>query len=131
MGEASKKTLEDWGNTSSSSIWYEAEWVERFGNLQVGQRLLQISFGSGFKCNSAVWRALRVDTTKRGVPIKSCTHWSLHASKQLAIRLARSMPSSKQPTVFGAGVLSSCFGLVRFCLLCTALILPIGLPFVS
>jgi len=72
--EASKKTLEDWGNTSSSSIWYEAEWVERFGNLQVGQRLLQISFGSGFKCNSAVWRALRVDTTKRGVPIKSCTH---------------------------------------------------------
>merc|ERR1712151_916064 len=72
--EASKKTLKDWGNTSSSSIWYEAEWVERFGNLQVGQRLLQISFGSGFKCNSAVWRALRLDTTKRGLPIKSCTH---------------------------------------------------------
>merc|ERR1712176_591296 len=72
--EASKKTLEDWGNTSSSSIWYEAEWVERFGNMQVGQRLLQISFGSGFKCNSAVWRALHVDPTKRGVPIKSCTH---------------------------------------------------------
>merc|ERR1712019_176060 len=68
--EASKKTLEDWGNTSSSSIWYEAEWVERFGNLKVGQRLLQISFGSGFKCNSAVWRALHVDTTKRGLPIK-------------------------------------------------------------
>merc|ERR1712170_299189 len=71
--QSSKKTLEDWGNTSSSSIWYEAEWVERFGNLQVGQRLLQISFGSGFKCNSAVWRALRVDITKRGVPIKSWT----------------------------------------------------------
>merc|ERR1712048_392288 len=71
--EASKKTLEDWGNTSSSSIWYEAEWVERFGNLQVGQRLLQISFGSGFKCNSAVWRTLNVDSTKRGVPIKACT----------------------------------------------------------
>merc|ERR1719356_1102700 len=71
--EASKKTLEDWGNTSSSSIWYEAEWVERFGNLQVGQRLLQISFGSGFKCNSAVWRALHVDTTKRGLPIKPCS----------------------------------------------------------
>jgi 3-ketoacyl-CoA synthase len=71
--EASKKTLEDWGNTSSSSIWYEAEWIERFGNLQVGQRLLQISFGSGFKCNSAVWRALHLDTTKRGLPIKPCT----------------------------------------------------------
>merc|ERR1712187_199032 len=70
--EPSKKTLEDWGNTSSSSIWYEAEWIERFGNLQVGQRVLQISFGSGFKCNSAVWRALRVDAAKRGLPIKSC-----------------------------------------------------------
>jgi 3-ketoacyl-CoA synthase len=71
--EASKKTLEDWGNTSSSSIWYEAEWIERFGNLQAGQRLLQISFGSGFKCNSAVWRALHVDSTKCGVPLKPCT----------------------------------------------------------
>merc|ERR1712019_313262 len=68
--EASKKTLEDWGNTSSSSIWYEAEWIERFGNLQAGQRLLQISFGSGFKCNSAVWRSLRVDNAKVGIPIK-------------------------------------------------------------
>merc|ERR1711953_1344955 len=68
--EASKRTLEDWGNTSSSSIWYEAEWIERFGNLQAGQRLLQISFGSGFKCNSAVWRALRVDSAKVGIPIK-------------------------------------------------------------
>jgi len=76
--EASKKTLEDWGNTSSSSIWYEAEWVERFGDLQVGQRLLQISFGSGFKCNSAVWRALHVDTSKRGLPIKPCACSSLH-----------------------------------------------------
>merc|ERR1712178_329649 len=68
--EASKKTLEDWGNASSSSIWYETEWVERFGNLQAGQRILQVSFGSGFKCNSAVWRTLRVDNAKRGLPIK-------------------------------------------------------------
>merc|ERR1712151_670790 len=68
--EPSKRTLEDWGNTSSSSIWYEAEWIERFANLQVGQRVLQISFGSGFKCNSAVWRTLRVDAAKLGVPIK-------------------------------------------------------------
>merc|ERR1712048_604468 len=68
--EPSKKTLEDWGNTSSSSIWYEAEWIERFGNLQAGQRILQVSFGSGFKCNSAVWRTLRVDNAKRGLPIK-------------------------------------------------------------
>merc|ERR1712039_9071 len=29
----STQTLQDWGNTSSSSIWYEAEWIERFGGL--------------------------------------------------------------------------------------------------
>eukprot|EP00927_Polykrikos_kofoidii_P067170 TRINITY_DN6268_c0_g2_i1.p1 TRINITY_DN6268_c0_g2~~TRINITY_DN6268_c0_g2_i1.p1 ORF type:complete len:571 (-),score=84.06 TRINITY_DN6268_c0_g2_i1:151-1863(-) len=68
----SKQTLHDWGNTSSSSIWYEAEWIERFGNLRRGDRILQVAFGSGFKCNSAVWITLRVDRSKQGVPIKVC-----------------------------------------------------------
>jgi len=68
--EASRQTLYDWGNTSSSSIWYEMEWLERFGNMRRGDKTLQITFGSGFKCNSAVWRVLRVDQTKQGVPIK-------------------------------------------------------------
>ena len=66
----SKETLYDWGNTSSSSIWYEAEHVERFGNLRKGDRILQVAFGSGFKCNTAVWRTLRVDQYKYGVPLK-------------------------------------------------------------
>merc|ERR1712217_62011 len=70
---ASRQTLYDWGNTSSSSIWYEMEWLERFGNMQRGDKTLQITFGSGFKCNSAVWRVLRVDKTKRRVPIKPPT----------------------------------------------------------
>merc|ERR1711933_226801 len=68
--QASRETLFDWGNTSSSSIWYEAEWIERFGNLKKGHRILQVTFGSGFKCNSAVWRALRVDHEKLRKPIK-------------------------------------------------------------
>jgi len=68
--EASRQTLHDWGNTSSSSIWYEMEWLERFGNMRKGDKVLQITFGSGFKCNSAVWRTLRVDQAKRCVPIK-------------------------------------------------------------
>jgi 3-ketoacyl-CoA synthase len=77
----SKQTLYEWGNTSSSSIWYEADWIERFGNLRRGDRMLQIAFGSGFKCNSAVWLALKVDTSKRGVPLKEngcCQSESLH-----------------------------------------------------
>merc|ERR1719329_1446634 len=66
----SMNTLKEWGNTSSSSIWYELEWVERFGGLRRGDRILQIAFGSGFKCNSAVWVAMRVDTSKQGVSLK-------------------------------------------------------------
>lgn len=66
----SMQTLRDWGNTSSSSIWYETEWIERFGSLKRGDRILQVAFGSGFKCNSAVWVALRVDKAKTGKPLK-------------------------------------------------------------
>jgi hypothetical protein len=50
------------GNTSSSSIWYEMRFVEeKVGPraIRKGQRVLQIAFGSGFKCNSAVWVRLR------------------------------------------------------------------------
>merc|ERR1712203_161493 len=68
--QASRETLFDWGNTSSSSIWYEAEWIERFGDLKKGHRILQVTFGSGFKCNSAVWSVLRVDHEKLWRPIK-------------------------------------------------------------
>lgn len=66
----SMQTLHDFGNTSSSSVWYEAEWVERHGGMKRGDRMLQIAFGSGFKCNSAVWVCLRVDHTKHDVPLK-------------------------------------------------------------
>lgn len=66
----SVNTLHQWGNTSSSSIWYEADWIERFGQLQPGHRILQIAFGSGFKCNSAVWLTLRVDKAKVGVKLR-------------------------------------------------------------
>merc|ERR1719277_405890 len=66
----SLQTLYEFGNTSSSSVWYEAEWIERHGNLKRGDRILQLAFGSGFKCNSAVWVATRVDESKRGVHLK-------------------------------------------------------------
>ena len=44
---------------SSSSIWYELSFSEAHGLIRRGDRVWQIAFGSGFKCNSAVWRALR------------------------------------------------------------------------
>ena len=59
--EPSFQTLRNYGNTSSSSIWYEMKYIEENAkrmNFKRGNRILQIAFGSGFKCNGAVWLRL-------------------------------------------------------------------------
>ncbi|CAN0355354.1 unnamed protein product [Ectocarpus sp. 6 AP-2014] len=64
--EPSRATLRDYGNTSSSSIWYEMKYIEEHSDLRRGQRILQVAFGSGFKCNSAVWICLNPPDRKQG-----------------------------------------------------------------
>ncbi len=55
----SRDVLYKFGNTSSSSIWYEFQEVEESRKPKVGEKVWQIAFGSGFKCNSAVWEKVR------------------------------------------------------------------------
>jgi 3-hydroxy-3-methylglutaryl CoA synthase len=62
--EPSRAALYRYGNVSSSSIWYVLSFVEHFRGVAPGDRVLQIAFGSGFKCNSAVWVANRRITEK-------------------------------------------------------------------
>lgn len=56
--EPSRDTLYNYGNTSSSSIWYELEYIQehqKTNPLKKGDRIMQVAFGSGFKCTSGVW----------------------------------------------------------------------------
>eukprot|EP00249_Psilotum_nudum_P004014 c17535_g1_i1 orf=537-2114(-) len=72
--EASRMTLHRFGNVSSACVWYELAYSEAKGRVKTGDRVWQIGLGSGFKCASAVWRALRNISPAQKGPWNDCIH---------------------------------------------------------
>ena len=84
--EPSRMTLHRFGNTSSSSLWYELAYTEAKERMRKGDRIWQIAFGSGFKCNSAVWKALRtVNPTKENPWMDEIHQFPVNVPKVSAI----------------------------------------------
>ena len=62
--EPMRAAFERYGNTSSASTFYAWSYIETHQGVQKGDRLWQLAFGSGFKCNSAIWRARKFINTQ-------------------------------------------------------------------
>lgn len=72
MTEASKMTLHRFGNTSSTSVWYELAYLEAMQKVKEGERVWQVGLGSGFKCFSAVWESMWNSRCTQYNPWRDC-----------------------------------------------------------
>lgn len=74
MVEAARMTLHRFGNTSSSSIFYELGYFEAKAKIKQGDRIWMLAFGTGFKVSSLVWVALRDSRVDPDNAWADCAH---------------------------------------------------------
>jgi 3-ketoacyl-CoA synthase len=53
--EQLRMTLHQFGNTFSSSLWYELAYIEAKARMRRGNQVWMIGSGSRLKCNNVVW----------------------------------------------------------------------------
>ncbi|KAL4565925.1 hypothetical protein LXL04_030031 [Taraxacum kok-saghyz] len=57
--EPARMSLNRFGNTSSSLVFYELAYFEAKGRVKRGDKMWMIAFGTGFKVGSLVWKWIR------------------------------------------------------------------------
>lgn len=72
LTEASRMALHRFGNTSSTSVWYELAYLEAMQKVKEEDRVWQVGLGSGFKCFSAVWESMWNSRCTQDNPWRDC-----------------------------------------------------------
>ncbi|KAK1406796.1 hypothetical protein QVD17_38404 [Tagetes erecta] len=72
--EPARMSLNRFGNTSSSLVFYELAYFEAKERVARGDKMWMIAFGTGFKVGSLVWKWLSDSETESDNPWNDCIH---------------------------------------------------------